>query len=144
MSTSSCTFYMYVMMCFNSIHCITQALHYLAHNLLLARDGHYGQINSNDEAVVQSLAEELSKDRFIKRFFPVANKCTSNDTDINPMHDYGSQDGIHDSTMNTPRMRDQNMSVSEMVHRRKLAAFQEELLANPFSISKDKNVSGTK
>jgi hypothetical protein len=169
-------------------------LHYLAFNLLLARDGKYTNPNQGsgkstrqdsdgtlNESLVQTLADELSNDRFIKRFFPVSSTdstavdCSSEDDqggpETNPMHDYSESEKEDSTTSSTysetdstsqhshgsrgentdnsrttvstpshPR-REDSLSVAKMVHQRKQAAFQAELLTNPFFKPKQHSVT---
>jgi hypothetical protein len=137
-----------------------QALDYLAFNLLLARDGKYtgghrGSAAGSDtggSSLVQAFADELSSGHFIKRFFPVlTTSSSSNNSDMkNPMHQCSEEEQEEASTsddaslgggkhsirtadlMSTPDHPDDALTVARMVHRRKQAAFQEELLTNPF------------
>mmetsp|Transcript_8750 Transcript_8750/g.14891 ORF Transcript_8750/g.14891 Transcript_8750/m.14891 type:complete len:674 (-) Transcript_8750:138-2159(-) len=117
-----------------------EALHYLAHNLLLARDGRYSNNDTRREALVQTLADELSRERYVNRFFPVKGESTQpSSAEVNPLHELEHNKSIQESSEDSSRHareRSQDLSVAELVHKRKLAAFQEELLANPFFTNK--------
>ena len=103
-----------------------QALHFFAFNLLQARDGSYST-NENSllssRSIIQSLADELSQNRYIKRYFPVPTPATSSSDEqsLNPIHSETKRLGSTDK-----------MTVVDIVQHRKKAAFQTEVLKNPF------------
>lgn len=124
---------------------IHKALHYFAFNVLLARDGKYtppppSERNGHTVSIVQTLADELSGTHFIKRFFPLQNSSNSicnNPKTSNPLHEssFEEEGGIREDTGNAGTGNstdDDSLSMAKMVHQRKLAAFQEELVVNPF------------
>lgn len=113
-----------------------QALHFLSFNLLLARDAKYRKANKNDDAdksIVQSLADEMSTTNFIKRFFP--KPTSSSMLNGNNNGSEYAENPLHQSAEKRIELSgsgNESLTVAKMVHHRKQAAFQEELLTNPF------------
>ena len=132
----------------------------------MARDGKYapssggeGGDGNSQESLVQTLADELSNAHFIKRFFPLPTTSNSGVSDSatitnNPLQSDVSKEkevkevvvsgssrsnSRSEGSMNNhcPR-REDSLSMAKMVHQRKQAAFQEELLTNPFFSTKSK------
>ena len=112
-----------------------KALHYFAFSLLSARDGRHlggssggdGGTGGEEESVLRGLSEELSHERRIHRFFPAAS-TGAGDLSTEQKTPADETDQSADVSAELPGR------VSQKIRQKKTAAFQSEMLSNPFYV----------